>query len=77
MLVAAVALLVLAFLVVLAPLIFATAVRYVPWLEPLWAMFNFLRLATAAIVFDRRAVHRAQVAAGRPAAAVADLPGIA
>lgn len=50
-LVAAVALLVLAFVVVLAPLIFATAVRYATWLSPLWAMFNFLRLATAATVF--------------------------
>ena len=43
-LVGAVALLVLAFLVVLAPLIFATAVRYVPLLEPLWLMFNFRAL---------------------------------
>jgi membrane protein len=49
--IAAIALLVLAFLVVLAPLIFATAERYAPWLNPLWAMFNFLRLATAASVF--------------------------
>ena len=49
--VAAIALLVLAFLVVLAPLIFATAVRYAPWLDPLSPMFNFLRLATAATVF--------------------------
>jgi membrane protein len=49
--VAAIGMLVLAFLVVLAPLIFATAVRYAPWLDPLWALFNFLRLATAATVF--------------------------
>ena len=49
--VAAIGLLVLAFLVVLAPLIFATAVRYAPWLDPLWPMFNFLRLATASTVF--------------------------
>jgi membrane protein len=49
--VAAIALLALAFLVVLAPLIFATTVRYLPWLHPLWGMFNFLRLATAAAVF--------------------------
>jgi membrane protein len=48
---AAIAMLVLAFLVVLAPLIFATAVRYVPQLSTLWPMFNFLRLATAATVF--------------------------
>jgi membrane protein len=44
----AVGLLALAFLVVLAPLIFATAVRYLPWLAPLAPMFNFLRLAVAA-----------------------------
>ena len=49
-LVGAVGLLVLSFLVVLAPLIFATAVRYVPLLEPLWFMFNFLRITTAAVV---------------------------
>ena len=49
--IAAIGLLALAFLVVLAPLIFATAVRYAPWLAPLWGMFNFLRLATAAAVF--------------------------
>jgi membrane protein len=48
---AAIAMLVLAFLVVLAPLIFATAVRYVPQLSTLWPMFNFLRIATAATVF--------------------------
>jgi membrane protein len=49
-LIAAVGLLVLSFLVVLAPLIFATAVRYVPLLEPLWFMFNFLRIAVASVV---------------------------
>jgi membrane protein len=49
-LIAAVGLLVLSFLVVLAPLIFATAVRYVPLLEPLWFMFNFLRIAVASTV---------------------------
>jgi membrane protein len=43
-------LLALAFLVVLAPLIFATAIRYLPWLAPLAPMFNFLRLAVAAAV---------------------------
>ena len=43
--------LVLAFLMVLAPLIFATALRYVPQLDPLWAMFNFLRLAVTAAPF--------------------------
>lgn len=49
-LVAAVGLLVLAFLVVLAPLIFATAVRYANWLAPLSPMFNFLRISVAAVV---------------------------
>ena len=48
--VAAAALLVLAFLVVLAPLIFATVVRYVPALSPLWPMINFLRFAVASVV---------------------------
>ena len=49
-LVAAVALLALAFLVVLAPLIFATAVRYAPWLTPLLPLLNFLRFAVASVV---------------------------
>jgi len=49
-LLAAVGLLVLSFLVVLAPLIFATAVRHVPLLEPLWFMFNFTRIAVASLV---------------------------
>ena len=49
-LVGAIALLVLAFLVVLAPLIFATAVRYAPWLTPLLPLLNFLRFAVAAVV---------------------------
>jgi len=49
-LVAAVALLALAFLVVLAPLIFATAVRHAPWLTPLLPLLNFLRLAVASVV---------------------------
>jgi membrane protein len=49
-LLAAVGLLVLSFLVVLAPLIFTTAVRYVPFLEPLWFMFNFTRIVVASMV---------------------------
>jgi membrane protein len=49
-LVAAISLLVLAFLIVLAPLIFATAVRYVPGLDPLWPMLNFIRFAVTAVV---------------------------
>jgi len=49
--VAAIALLALAFLVVLAPLLFSTVVRHAPSLSPLWGMFNFLRLAAASLVF--------------------------
>jgi membrane protein len=49
-LVGAIGMLALAFLVVLAPLIFATAVRYLPWLAPLAPIFNFLRLAVASVV---------------------------
>ena len=49
-LVAAVALLALAFLVVLAPLIFATAVRYATWLTPFLPLLNFLRFAVASVV---------------------------
>lgn len=49
-LVAAVGLLALSFLIVLAPLIITTAVRYFPKLEPLWSMFNFLRISVAAVV---------------------------
>jgi membrane protein len=46
-LVSAVALLVMAIVVVLSPLIFARAVRYAEWLAPLWPMFTFLRFAVA------------------------------
>jgi membrane protein len=49
-LVAAVALLAMAFLVVLAPLIFFTAIRYVPSLEPAWTLFTFVRFAVASVV---------------------------
>jgi membrane protein len=49
-LVAAISLLVLAFLIVLAPLIFATTVRYAPWLDPLWPLLNFIRFAVTAVV---------------------------
>ena len=74
--VAAIAMLVLAFFVVLAPLIFSTAVRYVPQLSPLWAMFNFLRLATAASVFivALLIVHKWLPAGSRPLSHIA--PGI-
>lgn len=46
----AIALLALAFLVVLGPLIFATAVRHAAWLAPFWPMVSFLRIAVASIV---------------------------
>jgi membrane protein len=49
-LVAAISLLVLAFLIVLAPLIFATTTRYAPWLDPLWPLLNFIRFAVTAVV---------------------------
>jgi membrane protein len=49
-LVGAVALLILAFFVVLGPLIVATAVRYVPWLEPLEELLTFARLGVATFV---------------------------
>jgi len=46
-LVGALALLALALLVVLGPLLFAAAAK---WLEPLWPLLNFLRLAIASAV---------------------------
>jgi len=49
-LVAAVSLLVLAFLIVLAPLIFNTLVHYLPWMEPLWPLLNFVRFTVTAVV---------------------------
>jgi membrane protein len=49
-LVGALALLALAFLVVLAPLLFATALKYAPWLAPLESTFTFVRFAVATSV---------------------------
>lgn len=46
----AVSLLALAFLVVLGPLIFATAVRYAGWLAPFSSMISFLRITVASMV---------------------------
>src|SRR5262249_55045910 len=46
----ALAMIALAFLVVLGPLIFATANKYMPWLEPLETHFTFGRLAIATLV---------------------------
>lgn len=42
-LISALALLVLAFLVVLGPLIFRTAAKYAPWIEPLESHYDFAR----------------------------------
>jgi membrane protein len=49
-LVGALALLALAFLVVLGPLLFKTGLKYAPWLEPLEATFTFIRFAVATSV---------------------------
>jgi membrane protein len=59
-LVGALALLALAFLVVLAPLIFATALKYAPWLAPLEATFTFVRfaVATSVITFALLVAHK-------------------
>ncbi len=77
MLIAAVSLLVLSFMVVLAPLIFATAVRYVPLLDPLWFMFNFLRITVAAtiLIVALVIVHKWLPAGRRPLLTI--FPGIA
>jgi membrane protein len=59
-LIAAIALLALAFLVVLGPLIFRTALARMPWLEPLESHFNIGRfaLATAVLVLALMIVHK-------------------
>jgi membrane protein len=49
-LVGAVALLLFAFLIVLGPLLFATALRFAPWLQPLEPSFNVTRYAVATVV---------------------------
>jgi membrane protein len=76
-LVSAVALLVMAFMVVLAPLIFATAVRYANWLAPFWPMINLLRLAVASVtlVVALFIVHKWLPAGHRRVSEI--LPGIA
>ena len=48
--VGAISMLALGFLIVLGPLIFATALRYFPWLAPLENTFTFLRYAVATVV---------------------------
>jgi membrane protein len=56
----ALALLALAFLVVLGPLLFATTLKYAPWLAPLEATFTFVRfaVATSVITVALVAVHK-------------------
>src|ERR1700728_300486 len=49
-LVSAIALLTLPFLVILAPLIFRAAARYVPWIEPLESHFDFARFAIGGVL---------------------------
>jgi membrane protein len=49
-LVSAFAMLALAFLVVLGPLIFQTAAKYAPWIEPLEAHFDFARFGVSGVV---------------------------
>jgi membrane protein len=49
-LVGAIAMIALAFFVVLGPLLFFTALKYFPWLEPLEATFTFARLGIATLV---------------------------
>jgi len=49
-LLAAIGFLALGFLIVLGPLLFRTALRYAPWLEPLEGTFNFFRFAIASVV---------------------------
>ena len=46
----AASLLALAFLVVLAPLVWATAMKYAPWLEPLTGSFTVTRLVAATVI---------------------------
>jgi membrane protein len=49
-LVGAISILALAFLIVLGPLIWATAVKYLPWLAPFSSVVSFIRYVTAASV---------------------------
>jgi len=49
-LIGALSMIALAFLVVLGPLIFYAALKYLPWLEPLEATFTFARLGLATVI---------------------------
>ena len=76
-LVGAIALLALAFLVVLGPLIMATAIRFAPWLEPFEQFVTFARLAVtlAVLVFALVIAHRWLPAGRRRLVEIA--PGVA
>ena len=76
MLLSAIALLALAFLVVLGPLIFATAVRYAGWLAPYSSMIDFLRVAAASavLIFALVFVHKFLPAGHRGLSEIA--PGV-
>src|SRR6185503_8921945 len=77
LLVGAIALLALAFLVVLGPLIMATAIRFAPWLEPFEQFVTFARLAVtlAVLVFALVIAHRWLPAGRRRLVEIA--PGVA
>lgn len=49
-LIGAIGLLALAFLVVLAPLAWATALKWAPWLQPLTGSFNTVRIVAASVI---------------------------
>jgi membrane protein len=69
-------LLTLGFLIVLGPLIFATAVEYAPWLAPLegWITIARYGIATLVLVIALMLVHAWLPAGRRPLSAI--LPGI-
>jgi len=69
-------LLTLGFLIVLGPLIFATAVEYAPWLAPLegWITIARYAIATLVLVIALMLVHAWLPAGRRPLGAI--LPGI-
>jgi membrane protein len=69
-------LLTLGFLIVLGPLIFATAVEYAPWLAPLegWITIARYAIATLVLVIALMLVHAWLPAGRRPLSAI--LPGI-
>ena len=75
-LVGAIAMLALGFLIVLGPLIFATALRHAPWLEPLENTVTFARyaIATSVLVVALVLVHKWLPAGRRTIAEIA--PGI-